>query len=193
MYTEKLISGLTHYQFHFQVILKWLYKAMDYNKRYLGPLLRPYLNNLFITSHAISWHMDAIRQRMSEDELSALGKFADLVNTGKITPAQGLIDCVNKNWSWAKEMMSAVEKNTLRVIFIAGRGQVYRHILSLPSYQKKTIQDGSKTLDRPNVKQDLDKQKTLPNRSYFSTILRERKLFVIYLESIFVSVMSVSK
>lgn len=166
-----------------KVILKWLYKAMDQNKRYLGPILRPYLSNLFSTSHAISWHIDLIKNRISNDELDALGSFAELVNSGKITPAQGLIDAVNKNWLWAKSMLAMVEKNTLRVIFISGRGKVYRHILSLPSYQRTSLDSGSKTLDSPVGKNEIGTQKTLPNRSYFNTLLTESKyaLKIIYL------------
>lgn len=158
-----------------KLILKWLYKAMDQNKRCLGPILRPYLSNLFSTSHAVSWHIDFIKERISNNELDALGTFADLVNSTKITPAQGLIDAVNKNWAWAKSMLSVVEKNTLRVVFISDRGKVYRHILSLPSYQKKNGASGSKTLESPTAKTEIRRQKTLPNRSYFNTLLSESK------------------
>lgn len=160
-----------------KIILKWLYKAMDQNKRYLGPILRPYLSNLFSTSHAVSWHIDFIKQRINNDELEALGSFAELVNSGKITPAQGLIDSVNKNWTWAKSMLAMVERNTLRVVFISDRGRVYRHILSLPSYQRKSIDSSSKTLESPSAKPEIRKQKTLPNRSYFNTLLVESKFF----------------
>lgn len=164
-----------------KIILKWLYKAMDQNKRYLAPILRPYLSNIFSTSHAVSWHIDFIKQRIDTDELDALGSFAELVNDGKITPAQGLVDCVNKNWSWAKSMLEMVEKNTLRVIFISDRGRVYRHILSLPSYQKKSLASGSKTLGLPTEYKEIRRQKTLPNRCYFNTILAESKLFQIHI------------
>ncbi|CAH1956180.1 unnamed protein product [Acanthoscelides obtectus] len=153
-----------------KTILKWLYKAMDYNKRYLGPLLRPYLSNLFAASHAISWHIDSIKKRASSDEIEALGTFSELVNSAKITPAQGLIDAVNKDWNWAKSMLTMVEKSTLRVVFIEERGKVYRHILSLPSYQKKEIQTGSKTLDLSVAKSEARTQNTLPN-CYFNSIL----------------------
>ncbi|XP_018566173.1 uncharacterized protein LOC108907125 isoform X2 [Anoplophora glabripennis] len=157
-----------------KIILKWLYRAMDQNKRYLAPILRPYLNNIFATSHAISWHIDSIKRRASKEELTALGKFAEQVNSGKTTPAQGLTDCVDKNSNWAKVMLKMVEDKTLRVVFLPGRGQVFRHILSLPSNQKKEVESGSKTLGGPVEKQEARKELTLPSRSYFSTILRER-------------------
>ncbi|KAJ8929182.1 hypothetical protein NQ314_018153 [Rhamnusium bicolor] len=184
-YTSKLVElmrrdkDLLNFNFEddlvlVKIILKWMYKAMDQNKRYLAPILRPYLNNIFATSHAISWHIDTVKKRAGNDELAALGSFAELVNSGKITPAQGLIDSVNKNWNWAKSMLNMVEKNTLRVVFVSDRGKVYRHILSLPSYQRKGIQSGSKTLESPIEKNEVRRQKTLPNRSYFNTILKER-------------------
>lgn len=162
-----------------KTILKWLYRGMDQSKRYLGPILRPYLNNIFSSSHAISWHLESIKDRLNNDELNALGLFAQLVNSGSITPAQGLIDSVNKNWNWAKNMLTMVEKNTLRVIFISDRGKVYRHILSLPSYHRKSsLQFDNKTLESRNEKKEIRRQKTLPNRSYFNSILSESKNFI---------------
>lgn len=163
-----------------KVILKWLYKAIDQNKRYLAPILRPYLHTLFSTSHSTSWHLDSIKQKLNNDELMALGTFCQLVNNEKITPAQGLLDAVDKNWLWAKNMLDIVEKHTLRVVFISERGQVYRHILSLPSYQmKKTVHNnGTHTLlESPKSSLEMRRQqrdKTMPNRSYFHSILRER-------------------
>lgn len=151
-----------------KVILKWLYKAMDQNKRYLAPILRPYLSTLFSASHSISWHLDFIKQRLNRDEINALGYFARLVNSNKITPAEGLIDAVNKNWLWARSMLKMVEKNTLRVVFVSGRGKVYRHILSLPSYQR------NKSAEVLFKDENQRKQHTLPsNRNYFSTILSQ--------------------
>ncbi|CAH1179990.1 unnamed protein product [Phaedon cochleariae] len=157
-----------------KTILKWLYRGMDQNKKCLGPILRPYLNKIFTASHAASWHIESIKARMNQDELTALGCFAKLVNSGEITPAQGLIDSVNKHWSWAESMLNVVEKNTLRVVFVSERGKVYRHILSLPSYQRNMVEGGSKTLEVRSERREIQRQKTLPNRSYFSSILNEK-------------------
>lgn len=160
-----------------KIILKWLYKAMDQNRRYLGPILRPYLNYLFVTSHSISWHIDSIKQRQCDEELNSLGKFCELVYKGQITPAEGLIDAVNKHWNWAKQMMKMVEKNTLRVVFVSDRGKVYRHILSLPSYDRRKNLEGSKTLESDKKKREIRRQKTMPNRNYFNSILKESKCY----------------
>ncbi|CAH0563543.1 unnamed protein product [Brassicogethes aeneus] len=161
-----------------KIILKWLYKAMDQNKRHLGPILRPYLNILFTTSHAVSWHLESIKQRQCDAEISSLNKFCELVYNGKITPAEGLIDAVNKNWDWAKNMLKMVEKSTLRIVFICDRGKVYRHILSLPSYDRKKENDGgSRTLESERKRRDIRRQKTLPNRSYFASIMKDKEIF----------------
>ncbi|KAJ8957334.1 hypothetical protein NQ318_004813 [Aromia moschata] len=184
-YTSKLVEQMRRdnelQNFNFdddlvlvKVILKWLYRAMDQNKRYLGPILRPYLNNLFATSHAVSWHMDFIKDRMKNDEIESLGAFAELVNSDRVTPAQGLVDFVNRDKTWARSMLSMVEKNTLRVVFVSDRGIVHRHILSLPPQQTKNNQNGSKTLESPKVKKETREQKTLPSRNYFNTILKGR-------------------
>ncbi|KAJ8986180.1 hypothetical protein NQ317_005654 [Molorchus minor] len=156
-----------------KIIIKWLYKAMDQNKRYLAPILRPYLNNLFNTSHAMSWHIDFIKEKMKTSDIESLGAFADLVNSGKVTPAQGIVDFVNKNCTWATSMLKMVEDSTLRIVFVSDRGQTCRHILSLPSNNQKEVQNGSKTLESPRVAKDSQGQKTLPGRNYFSTILKE--------------------
>lgn len=158
-----------------KLILKWLYKAMDQNKKYLAPILRPYLSTLFSSTHSLSWHLEFIRQRMNKDEIEALSYFAGLINSAKITPAEGLIDAVNKNWNWAKNMLKMVEKNTLRVVFVSGRGKVYRHILSLPSYQRNKDTNSE---DEKSIK----KLHTLPaNRNYFNTILNESRYFFTHL------------
>lgn len=154
-----------------KIILKLLYKAMDQNKKYLAPILRPYLNTLFSSTHSLSWHLEFIKQRMNKDEIEALTYFSGLINLSQITPAEGLIDAVNKNWNWAKNMLKMVERNTLRVVFVSGRGKVYRHILSLPSYQRNKH-------DHFEEEKSAKKLHTLPaNRNYFSTILNESRYF----------------
>ncbi|GLH13361.1 Uncharacterized protein GBIM_17947, partial [Gryllus bimaculatus] len=43
--------------------LKWLYRAMDHDKRHLAPVLRPYLQRLFAASHEGGWHLEEWRRR----------------------------------------------------------------------------------------------------------------------------------
>uniref|UniRef100_A0AAR5PCJ2 Mab-21-like HhH/H2TH-like domain-containing protein n=1 Tax=Dendroctonus ponderosae TaxID=77166 RepID=A0AAR5PCJ2_DENPD len=159
-----------------KVILKWLYKAMDQSKKYFAPILRPYLNTVFTASYHVSYHIEFIKERAKTDEIESMGAFCLLVNTGTITPAQGLIDSINKNWLWARDMLRMVEQNTLRLVFIQTRGKVYRHILSLPSYSKDNDFEttGSKTWnDKARKIRSIKRKSTLPGRNYFSSLLHD--------------------
>lgn len=158
-----------------KTILKYLYKGLEQNKKVYGPVLNPYLQALFQASHAISWHLEFFKNLAQDDELQALGSFAQLVNEGKITPAQGLLDAVAKNWNWAKNMLQQVEEGNLRLIFVPERGKVYRHILALSSKKREQHMDGSKTLQRPRIKDGDSRSSTLPRRNYFNTILKQRE------------------
>lgn len=160
-----------------KTILKYLYKGVEQNKKVYGPVLTPYLAALYQASHAISWHLEFLKKLPQNDELEALGSFANLVNEAKITPAQGLLDAVAKNWNWAKNMLNQVEEGNLRLIFIPERGKVSRHILALANKKREHI-DGSKTLQRPKIKDGDSRSSTLPRRNYFNTILRQRKWFL---------------
>ncbi|CAG9774038.1 unnamed protein product [Ceutorhynchus assimilis] len=176
---EFVARNLHEDQILVKLILKWLYKAMDQNKKYFAPILRPYLNNVFSTSHHVSFHLELIKERSRTDELQAIGSFCNLVNEGSITPAQGLMDSFSKHWQWAKDMLGMIEKNTLRLVFVQERGKVYRHILSLPSYSQ-TETNGSKTWSakRRNVR-SIERRSTLPGRNYFNSLLESPS----YLES----------
>lgn len=159
-----------------KTILKWLYKGLEQNKTYMGPVLRPYLQTLFLTSHAVSWHLDYLKNLSQTDEIEALGAFAYLVNEGKITPAQGLLDAVGKNWNWAKSMLNLVEIGNLRLVFIPGRGIMLRHILSMPNSKRNEEVDGSKTLQQRSKVENVESRRlTLPSRNYFNTILKQSK------------------
>ncbi|KAL3274251.1 hypothetical protein HHI36_015661 [Cryptolaemus montrouzieri] len=130
-------------------------------------LVMPFLSKIFETSFAISWHLDSIKETSNRDELESLGHFCKLVNSYEITPAQGLIDASNKNWIWAKDILEMVDKHTLRIVFVSDRGKVIRHILSLPSYKKR------ETSQSVGCSRSGSKRSTLPNRSYFNTIMRK--------------------
>lgn len=159
-----------------KTILKWLYRGLEQNKGCLKPVLSPYLSTLFQASHSVSWHLESIKNSMQTDEIEALGTFAHLVNTGKITPAQGLLDSVAKNWNWAKNMLKMIEQGNLRLIFVPGRGEVYRHILSLPNSKRNIAANGSKTLQSAKLQNTDCKRLTLPNRNYFNSILKQSKI-----------------
>lgn len=130
-----------------QTVLRWLYKGLDQSKHSLAPILRPYLQKLFLSSHEICWHLDSIKSEDVNEELRAIGVFCKLVNTKEITPATGLIESVNKGWNWAKNVLYFIEKQSrVRFVFSPCRGKVFRHILSLPTHDKKS--KGENTLLR---------------------------------------------
>lgn len=117
-----------------------------------------------------------IKLEQTSDEIEAIGAFAALVNEGRITPAQGLLDAVNKRWNWANDMVKLIQRGTLRTIFISQRGAVVRHILSLPNYKERNVAEGSKTLHQQssNIEYATDYRRlTLPNRNYFNTIVKK--------------------
>ncbi|KAF2878692.1 hypothetical protein ILUMI_27479 [Ignelater luminosus] len=155
-----------------KIILKWLYKGLDQNKKSLAPVLRPYLKILFTTSHGASWHLETIKQQEAYDEIGALGKFSKLVNSGSITPAQGLIDSISKNWNWAKDMLKVIEQGNLRLIFVPERGKIVKHILSLPpNDQKASKMDFNKSLETISNSSSNTEGLSLSRRHYLSTIL----------------------
>lgn len=163
-----------------KIILKWLYKGLDQNKKSLAPVLRPYLKILFTTSHGASWHLETIKQQEVYDEIEALGKFAKLVNSGSITPAQGLIDSISKNWNWAKNMLKIIEQGNLRLIFIPERGKIVKHILSLPpSDQKVSKKDFNKSLETISNSSSNTEGLSLTRRHYLSTVLSRCKCSIV--------------
>ncbi|XP_043512314.1 uncharacterized protein LOC122529876 isoform X1 [Frieseomelitta varia] len=105
-----------------KMLLQWLYFGMDYDRKYIEPILRPYLNNLFNSLHeygwcAISWKK---RQEIYTSEMESLSTFCKSVITEEISPANGLVDYLSKGWRWAENMTKMIERsgNSLRLIFL---------------------------------------------------------------------------
>lgn len=151
-----------------KTILRYLYKGSKQNKR----IYAPYLNSLYQTSHALAWHLEFLKNLQQDDELEALGSFCRLVGEARITPAQGLLDAVAKNWNWAKDMLRQVQEGNVRLIFVPERGKVFRHILSLANKKREHATDSSKTLQNSKIKDGVARRSTLPSRNYFATILK---------------------
>lgn len=153
-----------------KIILKWLYKAVDQNKKCLAIILKPFLNTVFVSSHAVSWHMDQIRKRMGNDELEALGAFCKVINQGRVTPAQALMDAYNKKWIWAKIMLELVGEGSLRLVFVPARDRVVRHVLTMPHSRK--MRRGKSTDGRVDVKRSF----SFNDRNYFNSLLSKGKI-----------------
>lgn len=146
-----------------KLLINWLQNGIK--RKALRPVLSHHLDSLFKTSHAASWYLEQLLDESWRKELDALRAYARLMNTGNLTPAQGLIDAYNKKWTWAKAMLETIEKGSLRVVLVPEKGKVVRHILSLPQYGKK---------NRKGVKgEGKELSNTLPARNCFWTILRQ--------------------
>lgn len=156
-----------------RTLLRWLHKGLEQSKRYMSPVLKPYLNILFHTSHAASWHLEAIKKLVQNEELDALGAFCVLVNHSKITPAEGLQDATKKNWTWARSTIELVEQFNLRLVFVCGRGKIVRHVLSVTEGDGNR-EKASKTLQRQQKLEEVENRRsTLPSRNYFNTIVKK--------------------
>lgn len=153
-----------------KTVLKWLYKSLE-DKKYTGPILRPFLNTLFITSHAHSFYLESIKERERLDEIESLETFVRLVNFGEITPAEGLIDSVNKKWIWARHALKILDQCNLRLIFIESRGKMQRHVLALPKSDENSLFEEI-TLNK------VGKNNENIN-GYFNTIVKNCKCFLL--------------
>lgn len=179
-FTSKLIESLrkdkTIYQINttddvsfVKIVLKWLHKSLDFNKKYLQWMLKPYLELLYNTSHSMSFYLESIKERDSIDEIESLGIFSRLVNLREITPAQGLVDSINKNWLWAKDMLEVLELTNLRIVFVPDISVVARYMLSLPK-DDKNVENHEINLNKIEKFEEHTK-----SRNYLSTIARKGK------------------
>ncbi|XP_044002109.1 uncharacterized protein LOC122848240 [Aphidius gifuensis] len=105
-----------------QVLLKWLYFGMDNDRKVLGPILHPYLGNLFNSSHENAWHVESWIKRCDiyNNEINSLNLFCKLVVTQEITPASGIVDAISKGLTWAEHITNMIEmfNNSLNIEFL---------------------------------------------------------------------------
>ncbi|XP_075237677.1 uncharacterized protein LOC142333936 [Lycorma delicatula] len=119
-------------------VLKWLYHALDRDSKYLGPILKPYLNQLFIISHENCWHIDELKKREMNDEAYALGKFCNLIVEEGLSPKDGITDALQKGWNWAETIVSCASKldNGVELILTPADGSVIRHRITVLNRSK---------------------------------------------------------
>lgn len=96
---------------------------MEYDKKVLGHILRPYLGNLFNSSHENAWHVESWRKRQDiyNTEMRSLSLFCKLVTTQEISPAAGIVESLSKGWTWAEQTINMIERSPehgLRLLFI---------------------------------------------------------------------------
>ncbi|XP_045484068.1 uncharacterized protein LOC110997172 isoform X1 [Pieris rapae] len=116
-------------------VLHWLYKGAKEDKKYLGPVLKPFLDDLFVSSLENSWFSEDFVSKNSDLEIDGLREYCMGVHEGVIEPRNGLIE-VAKKQAWAKAIVDFVDRHRLidfRLIFPTGDGLAVSYPLKLPS------------------------------------------------------------
>ncbi|XP_043269772.1 uncharacterized protein [Venturia canescens] len=105
-----------------KTLLRWLYFAMENDLKILGPILRPYLGNLFNASHENAWHVESCRKRREiyNSEMRSLALFCKLVTAQETSPADGIVESLSKGWNWAEHVTRMIERSNdgLRLVFL---------------------------------------------------------------------------
>lgn len=78
------------------------------DKKYLGPVLKPYLNDLYTTALENSWFLEDFEDKKCLDEFDGIKVFCLRVHEG-LDPCVGLLDAAKK-YSWAKTLVDVVDR-----------------------------------------------------------------------------------
>ncbi|XP_063536047.1 uncharacterized protein LOC134745881 [Cydia strobilella] len=116
-------------------VLNWLYKGVKDDKKYLSPVLKPYLDTLFTGSLENSWFLEEFDTKKSEAEFQGLKEYCTGVHDGVIEPCLGLLDAAKK-LAWAKAMVDFVDRYKhieFRLVFPTGDGMAVSYPMKLPS------------------------------------------------------------
>ncbi|XP_052753477.1 uncharacterized protein LOC113513357 isoform X1 [Galleria mellonella] len=116
-------------------ILNWLYKGAKEDKKYLGPVLKPYLDGLFNCSLENGWFLEEFEAKSCENELESLREYCMGVHDGNVEPCMGLLDLAKRH-AWAKAMVDFVDKFRhvdFRLVFPTGDGMAISYPMKLPS------------------------------------------------------------
>lgn len=99
-------------------ILHWLYKGAKDDKKYLGPVLKPYLEALYLSSLESSWFLEDFDSKKCMKEFDGLKEFCMGVHDSRIEPCMGLLD-IAKKLAWAKAMVDFIDraKNVGKIFF----------------------------------------------------------------------------
>ncbi|KAJ2937994.1 hypothetical protein O0L34_g14447 [Tuta absoluta] len=116
-------------------VLLWLHRGVKEDKKYLGPVLKPYLDGLFVTSLENSWFLDDFEARKCEKEFEGLKEYCVGVHAGTTDPCLGLLDAAKKS-AWAKTVVDFVDRFKhvdFRLVFPTGDGMAISYPVKLPS------------------------------------------------------------
>ncbi|CAG4982654.1 unnamed protein product [Colias eurytheme] len=117
------------------LVLHWLYKGAKEDKKYLGPVLKPYLDDLFTSSLENSWFLEDFDAKNCDSELDGLKEYCLGVHEGFIEPCMGLLGAAKKH-AWAKAVVDFVDRHRhteFRLIFPTGDGLAVSYPLKIPS------------------------------------------------------------
>ncbi|XP_050351138.1 uncharacterized protein LOC126773921 [Nymphalis io] len=104
-------------------VLRWLHKGAKEDKKYLGPVLKPYLNDLYNTASENSWLLEDFEDKRCLEEFEGLKSYCLSVHEGSDACA-GLLDAANK-FAWAKALVDVVIRYRhfdFRLVFPTGGG-----------------------------------------------------------------------
>ncbi|XP_046965786.1 uncharacterized protein LOC124534134 [Vanessa cardui] len=103
--------------------LSWLYRGAKEDKKYLGPVLKPYLNDLYDTALENSWFLDDFEDKKCLGEFEGLKSYCLSVHEGS-DPCVGLLEAAKK-FAWAKALVDVVDRYRhidFRLVFPTGEG-----------------------------------------------------------------------
>lgn len=99
---------------------------MEQDRKTLGPILKPYLGNLFNSTHENAWHVESWKKRQENCnlEMRSLTMFSKLVTTGEISPANGIVESLSKGWKWSEDIARMIDHSNsgLKLVFIPTDG-----------------------------------------------------------------------
>ncbi|XP_014256560.1 uncharacterized protein LOC106670582 isoform X2 [Cimex lectularius] len=142
-------------------VLKWLYYGLDKDRKYLAPVLRPYLAKLFNVSHENCWYIPDWSRRQDTDEIESLSKFCKLVVNGNINANDGIVDAFHKGWSWAESIIKTTSElaDGVELIFTPFPGKVIRH----------KVVDSKLDLTKNTISRSLGRKKVVSEQKGFSS------------------------
>ncbi|KAL4712082.1 hypothetical protein ACJJTC_005318 [Scirpophaga incertulas] len=115
-------------------ILRWLHKGAKDDKKYLGPVLKSYLDELYTCSIENSWFLEDFDSKNCDKEYEGLKEYCVGVHDGNIEPCMGLVEAAKK-LTWAKAMVDFLDRFRnveFRLVFPTGDGMAVSFAAKLP-------------------------------------------------------------